>query len=108
MRMVGTLVFHVCTTNKRHSPGVRLQLKLLESALSSLLQCQTALCHYQPCHEHETQPVESQQETKEEVEDGRRSEERPESGGDALTSLLLTRLLAVLKQLVSTAMKKRY
>ncbi|CAI8029486.1 Erythroid differentiation-related factor 1 [Geodia barretti] len=86
--------------------GVRLQLKLLESALSSLLQCQTALCHYQPCHEHETQPVESQQETKEEVEEGRRSEERPESGGDALTSLLLTRLLAVLKQLVSTAMKK--
>ena len=76
--------------------GGKQQVKLLESALSSLLQCEPALRHYQP---------------EEEVGGGGEARQQPdvsEGERDAFLVLLLTRLLGVLKQLVAAAMKKRF
>ena len=95
---------------QHYSPGARLQLKLLESALSSLLQCQTALHHYhQLGKDSETAESGQQDKGEGEEEEGRKCEDKPQSDSeDSLITLLLTRLLAILKQLVAIAMKKRY
>ena len=113
--------------------GARLQLKLLENALLSLLQCESILHYYslqsetaKSCEDHSTQPN-----TERPGNDSTRStctsegcsddDDRSAVGGgsqddaslreeesDAIVSLLLQRLLNVLKQLVAIAMKKRY
>ena len=92
----------VCANHHAHTPTILLctggkqQVKLLESALSSLLQCEPALRHYQ---------------TEEEVSGGGEAQQQPdvsEGERDAFLVLLLTRLLGVLKQLVAAAMKKRF
>ena len=77
--------------------GGKQQVKLLESALSSLLQCEPVLRHYQPEEEVSGGGGEAQQQP--DVSEGER---------DAFLVLLLTRLLGVLKQLVAAAMKKRF
>ena len=92
-------------------PGVRLQMKLLDSALSSLLQCQTILPHYQPHQADSEATDEVKQQEEEEGEGEGRGEDRQEGGEgncDVLVTLLLTRLLGILKQLVAVVMKKRY
>ena len=94
-------------------------MRCLESALSSFLLCWSALEHYQPAGEEEDSERGGKVVEGEE-EEGRLgggeggggvkkgSEEEGERGGepDPLLSTLLHRLLAVLKQLVASTMKR--
>ena len=85
-------------------------MKLLKSALSSLLECDSILQYYQP----QSKPTEIDRETEHrgkerdtysdvDKESGR---EREGGGDDNLVTLVLSRLLGVLKQLVSAALKR--
>ena len=108
-------------------PAVRHQVKWLENALSCLLLCESTLQHYQSQQDKtketsgedgEEGSKQSHGESREDVD--RESRGRESRGGqseededeeeecDPLISLLLRRLLGVLKQLVASAMKKRY
>ena len=83
------------------------QLKLLESALSSLLQCESVLQYYQS----QTDAPQKNRETDNTHKGAAGSSsdsDRDEGGGEeqcnnGLVSLLLNRLLGVLKQLVHVA-----
>lgn len=91
-------------------------MKLLENALSSLLLCESTLQHHQPQHEAKQTSDEVEDSLKENMatrESGESVNEVREEAvegeeSDALVSLVLHRLLGVLKQLVAAAMKKRY
>jgi tetratricopeptide (TPR) repeat protein len=86
--------------------GGRQQVRLLETGLSSLLQCRPALVHYR-VSETEAMGRHRQSQQQESLGGSTGSKAGREGEGcDPLVSLLLERVLGVLKQLVAAARKK--
>ena len=80
-------------------------MKWLENALSSLLLCQKALQYYQPTQEERKSQLGGDELNSDEF----KGDLKERTGtSNPLLALLLHRLLAILKQLAATAMKKRY